>query len=189
MTDREAIHIEGIRKNDSAIMEDIFNVYYTPLCLYLLRLINSYEDIEDIVQDVLFSFWENKRGTDFKGSIRSYLFGSVHKAALYFLKRKGLRQHVDISHIDYFREETPIICEDDELAHRKSILEKEIAKLPPKCRDVFLAIVLENLSYKETALKLNISLNTVKTHYSRALKQLRNNLDSVILLLLSGVSR
>ena len=51
-----------------------------------------------------------------------------------------------------------------------------------KCREVFIAIVLKNLSYKEVAEKLNVSVNTVKTHYSRALKQLREHLDIIALL-------
>ena len=61
---------------------------------------------------------------------------------------------------------------------------QELQRLPEKCREVFTAIVLENMSYKDVATKLNVSVNTVKTHYPRALKQLRDNIDTIILLIL-----
>ena len=70
------------------------------------------------------------------------------------------------------------------IEEQKKKLYKEIEALPIKSREVFKAIVLENLKYKEVALQLEISVNTVKTHYSRALKQLRNSLDIIIMLLL-----
>ena len=53
-----------------------------------------------------------------------------------------------------------------------------------KKAEVFKAIVLENMKYKEVAEHLDISVNTVKTHYARALKQLRSKLDVIIMLLL-----
>ena len=70
------------------------------------------------------------------------------------------------------------------LEQEKEKLYKEIEALPLKSREVFKAIVLENQKYKEVAFELGISVNTVKTHYSRALKQLRNSLDVIVVLLL-----
>lgn len=72
----------------------------------------------------------------------------------------------------------------ESLEQEKEKLYKEIEALPLKSKEVFKAIVLENQKYKEVALELGISVNTVKTHYSRALKQLRNSLDVIIILLL-----
>lgn len=40
------------------------------------------------------------------------------------------------------------------------------------------------MKYAEVAVELDISINTVKTHYSRALKQLRSSLDILIMILL-----
>ncbi|AYN04271.1 RNA polymerase sigma factor [Flavobacterium sp. 140616W15] len=72
----------------------------------------------------------------------------------------------------------------DFIEQEKKKLYEQIEALPLKSKEVFKAIVLNNLKYKEVALELGISVNTVKTHYSRALKQLRNSLDIIITVLI-----
>ena len=63
--------------------------------------------------------------------------------------------------------------EEEELNLLKTKLRQGVARLPEKSRGVFNAIVLENLTYRQVANRYHISLNTVKTHYSHALKKLR----------------
>ena len=62
-----------------------------------------------------------------------------------------------------------------------NMIEKQVNELPTMSKAIVLAIAVEHLSYKEVALRYNISLNTVKTHYSRALKRLRKELSADVL--------
>ena len=57
----------------------------------------------------------------------------------------------------------------------------EIEKLPEQCRKVFEAVVLKDMRYKEAAVQLDLSVNTVKTHLARAMKQLRSSLGIIVL--------
>ncbi|WP_071596005.1 RNA polymerase sigma factor [Butyricimonas synergistica] len=176
--------INLLKKGNVACVKMLFDNYYQMLCVFALRFLHSFEDAEDVVQDVFVDFWEKKKGTTFRGALKSYLFGAVQKAALYHERSAG---HMVFEEIDsYAGLLADEISEEreEELIARKEKLYKEIQLLPEKCREVFMAIVLEGLSYKETAEKLDISVNTVKTHYARALKQLRDNLDTIILLFL-----
>jgi RNA polymerase sigma-70 factor (ECF subfamily) len=183
MHDETAI-IRCIEQRDVTGMKWIFDNYYQMLSLFALRHVTSIDDAEDLVQEVLLHFWENKQGTTFTGSVRAYLFGAVHKASATFLKNAGrmvltgIDDHLDLP-ADNFE-----AFEEEEVARRREAMEREIEKLPEKCKEVFVAIVLDNMRYKEVARKLNVSVNTVKTHYTRALKQLRGNLDNLILFLL-----
>jgi RNA polymerase sigma-70 factor (ECF subfamily) len=70
------------------------------------------------------------------------------------------------------------------LEEEKKKLFEQVEALPEKSKEVFKAIVLDNMKYKEVADHLDISVNTVKTHYARALKQLRFKLDIIIILML-----
>ena len=177
--------IDLLKKGNVACVKMLFDNYYRALCVFALRFLNSFEDAEDVVQEVFVNFWEKKKGCEFSGSLRSFLFGAVNKAALYHLRNsdrmvfEGLETHLN----QLMEEEMPE--SDEDIALRKQKLFREIEALPEKCREVFVAIVLENLSYKEVAEKLNVSVNTVKTHYSRALKQLREHLDIIALLFFS----
>lgn len=49
---------------------------------------------------------------------------------------------------------------------------------------VFEAIVLKDMKYKEAAELLGLSVNTVKTHLARAMKQLRSSLHIIVLVML-----
>lgn len=58
----------------------------------------------------------------------------------------------------------------------------EVAKgNPPRITTEPRAVIMENKKYKEAAEELHISVNTLKTHLTRALKQLRKeyNLHSL----------
>jgi RNA polymerase sigma-70 factor (ECF subfamily) len=59
------------------------------------------------------------------------------------------------------------------------LVEREIAALPPKMREVFELSRKANLNYREIAEKLNISDNTVKKQMSNALKILRSRLGII----------
>lgn len=71
---------------------------------------------------------------------------------------------------------------------KKSYCKKEsitgrIKKLPEQEYNVLVKIILEDKKYKEVAEELHISVNTVKTHLSRALKMLRRfNMIEILIL-------
>jgi RNA polymerase sigma-70 factor (ECF subfamily) len=59
-------------------------------------------------------------------------------------------------------------------------IEKAIATLPPQCRKVFLLNKYDGLSYNEIAQKLDISINTVRTQITRAMKKMRSSLSQYL---------
>lgn len=175
-----------LRVGDEQCMRMIFKDYYRSLCVYALKYLALVEDAEDVVQGVLITFWENKKGKYFEGSLRSYLFGAVSKAALKFVERSGRVLLEDIERrADEFFEE--ITFEEEETKLLRARLDKEIARLPEGARRVFTAIVLEDMTYKQVAEKLNVSVNTVKTHYAHALKKLREQLGDLLAVILLSV--
>ena len=145
---------------------------------------SSIEDAEDVVQNVFISFWENRKGHESAGSLQAYLFGAVTKASLKVLEKQGRVYFDDIEeHVNSLLEEVAV-TDEEEFASLRERLIKEVNQLPEKAREVFNAIALENLSYKQVAERYNISLNTVKTHYSHALKKLRESLGDLLIVAL-----
>jgi RNA polymerase sigma-70 factor (ECF subfamily) len=61
-------------------------------------------------------------------------------------------------------------------------LEETIRKLPSRQRDVYELHKKKGLKYSEIAEKLEVSVNTVENHMSRALKALRKQLTDYTLL-------
>ena len=73
---------------------------------------------------------------------------------------------------------------DDLVMHREllALIEREIAALPPKMRQVFELSRQTNLSRKEIAEELDISEQTVKSHMHHALKILKTRLGPLFII-------
>ena len=56
-------------------------------------------------------------------------------------------------------------------------LREAIDKLPERCREVFVLSKMEELSNKEIAERLNISVKTVEVQMTKALSRLRGELE------------
>ncbi|MNY30981.1 RNA polymerase sigma factor [compost metagenome] len=69
----------------------------------------------------------------------------------------------------------------------RNVIKQALELLPAQQKEVYRLCHQEGLKYEEAALRLNISVNTVQTHMSRALKFLRthlkNNTDIVAVLI------
>ncbi|SFW27632.1 RNA polymerase sigma-70 factor [Cellulophaga fucicola] len=181
---REQEIVNRLKEEDPKAFKDLFDMFYMPLCVYSLKFSDSYDFSEDIVQDLFVTIWNKKIYLQVEGSIRSYLFKAVKNNTLQALKKKDRYNFEKLDAVveSFILEEKENDIEAIEKAQKKLL--QEIEALPEKSKEVFKAIVLENLKYKEVALQLGVTVNTVKTHYSRALKKLRKSLDVIILLLL-----
>ena len=174
---KESTIIRLLETGDERCMKMMFDTYYQALCTYVMRYLISVEDAEDIIQTVFISLWNNKRGQEFSGSLRAYLFGAASKASLQFMRDRGKAYFVDIElHVDDFLEE---MSRDNEveLEKMKEYLYAAIEDLPANPKKVLTAIVFNNTPYKMVAEEMGISVNTVKTYYARALQALRKSLD------------
>ena len=62
-------------------------------------------------------------------------------------------------------------------------LREAIDKLPERCREVFVLSKIEELSNKEIAERLNISVKTVEVQMTKALSRLRKELEWLLSLI------
>lgn len=182
MKDQEQNIIQKLKNGDESGLRQMFDTYYSPLCIFALKYIDSFDLAEDLVQEVFIQFWEKKRINELQGSLKSYLFSAIRNNAL-----NHIRQNKKFR-IEELDDEFDILMEDtsdkEDLDLKKQMLYKELDALSPQSRLVFEAIIFNDKRYKEVAEELDISLNTVKTHFSRALKQLRSSLDIIIMIML-----
>ncbi|MCH4551682.1 RNA polymerase sigma factor [Aestuariibaculum lutulentum] len=175
--------LEQLKQGHSSAFKDLFDLYYIPLSSYALKYCNSFDLAEDVVQDLFVKIWDDKLYLKFENAISPYLFKAVKNNSILAVKQKNKYYFEDIEEQVnnlIFDTEFEIVS----MTTEKQKLQKEIEALPEKSKKVFEAIVLQNLKYKEVADLFGISVNTVKTHYSRALKQLRSSLSIIVLLLL-----
>ncbi len=175
--------LEKLKEGDPLAYNQLFDTYYMPLCVYSLKYCDSFQLAEDIVQDLFVKLWDEKIYMKFDNSIGPYLFKAVKNNTLQGIKKESKFVFQDIENIvNSIMEDEPL--DFATLEEEKTKLFEQVEALPEKSKEVFKAIVLDNMRYKEVAEHLDISVNTVKTHYARALKQLRFKLDIIIMLMM-----
>lgn len=131
---------------------------------------------EELVQDTFIGFYNQKMVVSEEPS--NYLKGILrHKVLDYFRNNKNNI----VLPIDE-RQVFPELSENDtfyritgrETGHEISMF---VEQLPAQCRKVYLMSREEELSNKEIAEKLGISVKAVEAHITKALKFLRENID------------
>ena len=167
-------------------VEILFRKYYAGLCKSLYKILRDATLAEDIVQEVFLKVWEVRETLKMEDAIQSYLYRSCYNAALNFLKQQ--KKNTDLDNL-----EATITSSDSAERHlnfqeTEAEIQKAIDALPPKTKVVFTLSRFEELSYKEIAERLDISVKSVEKHMGIALQRLRENLKeylvAVFLLLL-----
>lgn len=163
-----------LKKGKELAYNFLMDNYYKPLCAYAYSLTNDVYLSEDIVQNVLLKIWTKRKNINPELSIKSYLYKSVYNEFIDLnrkQKKVTILQKVHIENLIEIVEDNP-----KDLEKFIKILNKEIDKLPQKCRRIFLMNKREGLTYTEISEFLNISIKTVEGHMTRAMKFLSTNL-------------
>ena len=153
----------------------LFNDLYSPLCRYCISLVGDKEMAEDIVQEQFIYIWDKRERLGISSSIRSYLFTAVKHRSINYLRKQFLRNSDFCT--ENFSENELIgtlpdpanILENKELGE---ILDQALTNLPEKCRIIFTMKKIGELTNKEIALKLKISVKTVENQMTIAFKKL-----------------
>ena len=114
-------------------------------------------------------------------NLHAWLFNAVRFSSLTKVQRERYFSLDEMEEESY----SPIddFYDEEELLQKRNQLLTELKKLPEQEYNVLVKIVLEDKKYKEVAEELHISINTVKTHLSRALKMLRRfNMIEILIL-------
>lgn len=171
---------------NKTILEELFKEHYNSLYYHAQSFLNDSEVAKDTVNDCFEEVWNKRNQLDISYSLKSFLYSMVRNRSLNYLKR----QEVEKKYISRTLHSSGY--GEDEYQDYDSVLVeigKAIEELPPQGRSVFKKCFIENLSYKETAEELNISVNTVKTHITNSLKRLRQDLNRDLLLFFLQVSK
>jgi RNA polymerase sigma-70 factor (ECF subfamily) len=153
-------------------LEKLYRDDARALRLYVKRLVRDSGDAEDIVQEAFIRLWRVLDDEAIK-SPRAVLFTTARNLGLNHIRNMRVRKSdaAQAASAETFRqtqttaEEKLIAMEDSKACG--SLLDA----LPSRCREAFALRVVEELSYKEMANKMRLSVSTVEKHIGKA-KQL-----------------
>lgn len=141
-----------------------------------MQYIDNRNSVDDLVQDFFVYLWVEGPRLKIKSSLKSYLFTAIKNRCLDYQKHHKI--------IEKYR--TYLLFssdkEDDSTEHffaeseLRQAIQTSLAKLPPRCREIFELSRLNGLSNQEIAEKLDLSKRTVELQVSNSLKILRKEL-------------
>lgn len=161
---------------DERTFNEAYNDYFEIICRFLNYYTRDYQAIEEVVQDVFVTLWEEYEGKDIQ-YIKTFLYNSARNRMLNYLRDE--ENHTVLlekwARIE-LEKGRAVDCVDRELFYQ--LLQAAVEALPEKCREIFILSREEQLSYKEIAEIKNISVKTVENQMGIALKKIREYLTS-----------
>jgi RNA polymerase sigma-70 factor (ECF subfamily) len=167
-----------IKQGNEQALEALYERYYKLLCLKAYKRIPSTPLVEEVVQDVFVNLWVKSASLDVHGNVKAYLYATLRNKILHELRQESTRAlYADkIRQLSREREEIQSL-ESLYARDAEARIHRVIGTLSPQCRRAFLLSRFENLSYKQIATSMNISVNTVEKHVAKALRVLKGKLQ------------
>ena len=161
---------------NSHTLEKYFQWMYRPLCLYALNITESYEDSEDIVQQIFVELLEKAVvGSLEVGNMKGYLYTVVRNRAVKYVKKD--QEKVSVESAMYLTDENILSISVEE----EALVWNWIDALPTERRNIFLMAKQQGMKYKEIAVQLDISVKTVEGQMGKALKTVRDKAIKIYL--------
>ncbi|WP_149277767.1 RNA polymerase sigma factor [Pareuzebyella sediminis] len=167
--------IQHLIKGDENAYMFLLDKYHRSLNSYAYTLTHEKSSAQDIVQNVFIKTWKSRKKLNPEFSISSFLYKCVYNE---FLNHYQKNKAVFLLHQKYIEYAHQTVEESDDsiLARMIEVVNKEIKKLPPKCKRVFILSKKEGLTNNEIAEYLDISIKTVEAQITKAFSILKREL-------------
>lgn len=153
----------------------LLEVYYPRLMAYAYRFTQDSQAAEDLVQDAFYNFLKKYKDCS-EEEFPKIIFRITRNRCLDYLKHRKIsgeqipiekQENELLYNFDFLSDDSadsPYLI--DELNQQ---IEDVLEGLPLRCREVFEMSRFQDMSNKEIADKLGISIKTVKNHMTKAL--------------------
>jgi RNA polymerase sigma-70 factor (family 1) len=159
-----------LAQDEQAFIEALFKAYFPMVCKVIYKLVQDAPASEDLAQEIFIKIW-SKRSTLQDIYFKAYLHkAAINKALDYLDKIKRQGQHTALDETMVLIEKAPT---GQNIQQTKLHIQHAINQLPEKCREIFILSRYEDMSYREIADTLQISVKTVENQMITALKRLR----------------
>ncbi len=174
--------VKEIKAGNMLAFDALYKKYCISLYKFVFSIIKSSDEAENIIQEVFLNLWLNRNNILKEESVKYYIFTIAYNSTISIIRKK-IKESQFIEDLKNIQIHTQVSVESEiEYNELNEKLNEIINELPERQKEVFLLHKSEGLKYSEIAEKLNISVNTVENHMSRALKTIREKLGLLFFL-------
>lgn len=171
--------IEAILKGDQSAFKLLVDTYQLMVVNTCYGFVHNREEAEDIAQDVFVQVFESLGKFRFESKLSTWLYRmAVNKSINYRKSPRGRAIKIDIDSWKQQEEAQHIEMPQQQILEEQEQIEflhQAIDKLPENQRTALILNKYEELSYKEIAEVMGISLSSVESLLFRA----KNNLEKI----------
>ncbi len=171
----DKITIRRLKLGDNDVYEKLYHQYHKRLYSFAFKYLKSHELAEDAVHDTFIKLWDAR--TSVHSNIKGFLFTSVRNHVMNMIrnhKRKVLK-HIQL---EQRRKKSSNKTEDVIIySEYQQILARGLDELPDGKREIFKLKTFQELSNRDIAKQLGITIHTVKSQYYEASKFIRQYMD------------
>lgn len=176
LSDERSLALRLIEGDEDAFCE-LYAAYKNRLIYFAMRFLKSREYAEDIFQDAFAVVWQGRRFINPDASFSAYLYTIVRNRILNQLRdlsnQDKLREQILSQAVNYTNETKDEIIAND----LRQFISRALQQLTPRQREIFQMSRERQMSHREIAEVLGISVNTVQESISISLRTLRTYLE------------
>jgi len=180
LSDQELVSL--LKGGDRLAFTQIYARYKYLLYAHAFKRLRNEEEAEDLIHDLFTTLWNRRETFELKSHLQGYLYTAVRNRIFKLLAHKD----IESEYISSFQQVSEQVSNITDYLVRENqmtaMIEKEIAALPSKMREIFELSRKQNLSHKEIAEQLGISEQTVSKQVTNALKILKNKFGLLVYL-------
>ncbi len=174
-----------LKERNHAAFTEIYNRYWQELYIYAHRRLKDEDEAADVVQDLFTTLW-NRSSEDFHidTSLKAYLYTAIRNQTLNNIQKTNRKEAYTEKLAQVFEESLNTTDNDINFRELSALLEREIAKLPPRMKAVYQKSRVEGLSHRAIAEEMGITEASSKTTLNRAVNYLKAKLAPFLSILL-----
>jgi len=155
-------------------LETLISMYQEDLSRYIFMYVHSGEITEEIMSDVFYTVWENRKSITYIYPFKPYLYKIAKFRCLNYLRNnKKFPTGLEKMPMHTFASTQTTV--EEEYISREMVLQLNsiIEELPPKCKLAFKLIREDKMHYKDAAEHLGVSIKTLESQVNTAIKKIK----------------
>jgi len=169
-----------VANGDEHAFAELFRWYAGPLGEFVLKITDTIELAEEVVQDCFIKIWLRRDTLTTVQNFSGYLFIICRNQAFLALKKLAVRKVFQDELEKHLLEEADEQEIEDNIETYRSMIEEAVAKLPPQQQKAYMLSRYQRLKHEEIAKELGLSSETVKKHIQLALHFIKKDVGGRI---------
>jgi RNA polymerase sigma-70 factor (ECF subfamily) len=164
---KDTMLMRSLKEGKKSAYEKAYRKYHQPLLQFARKYVKSGSLAEDAVQDIFLTLWQERKRLDELRSLKGFLYTSLKNHILNLIRDS----HQEI--YEAYEPDAAPAADRNEVEEKliyedyKNLANKAIDQLPFRRRQIFEMKRVSDLTNKQIAQKLGVSVHTVKSEYYR----------------------